>query len=969
MVTETNTQSNYRYPGIRPFYDNDIDRRLFFGRDTEKETLLHKILADNPVVLYARSGLGKTSLLNAGLSQALRDREFIPLKVRFNDPGLDPVQWIYAGIKEIAKQKSIEIEIGEKATLWQYFKTTYFWSDSNKMLTPVLILDQFEEFFTLYSPGVRKGFIRQLADVVNDKIPASLLESLQPGEPLPYGDNPPNVKIIISIREDYVGQLDEMSREIPDILHHHFRLLPLSREQARQAIIKPSQVQDEVIGSASFTFATEAVDTMLDFLCKRRERGIIRMTDEVESFQLQLLCRHIEDMVREKKKKETTDIIVKEEDLGGEAGMQRVMQRFYDDQVEQLRPGAEKETVRKLCEEGLISITDRRLSLEEDEITRQFKVSKDLLQELVNLRLLRAEPRVGSVYYELSHDTLVVPIRESQKKRISKKNSINKLYEEANELGTSLDYDGAAQKYKDILNIDNTYVKAYLELGQVYYDRRDYNEATEIYNEAIKNGIKSALIFHQLGRALFSAGKTEEAIQSFEEAIGIDPNLFMPYEGLGDVYRSREDFKKAIKYYNEALNIDKNKPGIYRELAVSYIKAGETDKAIEIFQEAIKVNLDYKDIHKEIAKVAKEKGEQKSIHIIDMIYELANQSGSKKTSHYFNFNLGYSYGILKKYDEAIAAFQKTIEIDPKDARAYYNMGFSYGKQEKYDEAIAAFQKAIEIDPKDAMTYYNMGISFGKQEKYDEAIAAFQKAIKIDPKDAMAYYNIGISFGKQEKYDKAIAAFQKAIEIDPKYAATYYNLGNALGRQEKYDEAIAAFQKAIEIDPKYAYAYNNMGVALKNQEKYDEVITAFQKFIEIDPGHTGARANLAEAYLISGHFDDAFSKANDLLKEKYISTYHVLTMRFIAICSLVLQGQQSDAVDQLKDFIKYYNSIPGEYDREWEYNTIKTFITRYEKLPPAQKNLLLQLVDLLESPKQEGDKKLKELEIAIEETFQ
>lgn len=256
---------------------------------------MHKILADNLVVLYARSGLGKTFLLNAGLSQALRDRGFIPMMVRFNDPEIEPVQWIYAGIEEIAKQKSVEVEAGEDATLWQYFKTTFFWSGSNKMLTPVL---------------------------------------------------------------------------------------------------------------------------MLDFLCKRREKGINKITDEVESFQLQLLCRYIEDMTREKTKKKSDEIIVKKEDLGGEAGMQRVLQRFYDDQMVRLVSWRQKEKVRSLCEKGLISITNRRLSLEEDEIKRRFKVSKVLLQELVNCRLLRAEPRVGSVYYELSHDTLVsrsVNRRESAK--------------------------------------------------------------------------------------------------------------------------------------------------------------------------------------------------------------------------------------------------------------------------------------------------------------------------------------------------------------------------------------------------------------------------------------------------------------------------------------------------------------------------------------------------------------------------
>jgi tetratricopeptide (TPR) repeat protein len=556
MVTEANTQTNYRYPGIWPFYDNDIDRRLFFGRDTEKEALLHKVLADNLVVLYARSGLGKTSLLNAGLSQALRDRGFIPLMVRFNDPKLDPVQGIYAGFKEIASQKSMEIEAGEDATLWQYFKTTYFWSDSNKMLTPVLILDQFEEFLTLYSPWERKGFIRQLADVVNNKVPASLLKSVKPEEPLPYSDKPPNVKAIISIREDYVGQLDEMSREIPDILHHRFRLLPLSREQAGQAIIKPSQVQDDVIDAAAFTFSTEAVDTMLDFLCKRRERGITKMTDEVESFQLQLLCRHIEDMVRERTKEEPGDIIVKKKDLGGEVGMQRVLQRFYDDQVEQLGPEVEKEKVRKLCEEGLISITDRRLSLEEEDITIRFNVPKVLLQELVNRRLLRAEPRVGSVYYELSHDTLVGPIRKSQKKRETKFNMKATVFTLIGILIVIL-------------------------INSIIIDREPFQSNTDIARNFLK-----------YGNSKFSEGKFEKAIEAYEEAIKNDPKLFDPHYKKGNALRRQERYTEAIVAYQKAINIEPKYNSAKMKLLETYLMAKQFKAALEKANDYLKnVNM------------------------------------------------------------------------------------------------------------------------------------------------------------------------------------------------------------------------------------------------------------------------------------------------------------------------------------------------------------------------------------------
>ncbi|MDH3603456.1 MAG: hypothetical protein OEU26_27915, partial [Candidatus Tectomicrobia bacterium] len=69
------------------------------------------------------------------------------------------------------------------------------------------------------------------------------------------------------------------------------------------------------------------------------------------------------------------------------------------------------------CERGLISAANRRLSLHEEDIAKRFRVPSNALAELVDQHLLRAEPRDTGVYYELSHDTLVEPVRESQRRR------------------------------------------------------------------------------------------------------------------------------------------------------------------------------------------------------------------------------------------------------------------------------------------------------------------------------------------------------------------------------------------------------------------------------------------------------------------------------------------------------------------------------------------------------------------------
>ncbi len=222
------------------------------------------------------------------------------------------------------------------------------------------------------------------------------------------------------------------------------------------------------------------------------------------------------------------------------------------------------------------------------------------------------------------------------------------------------------------------------------------------------------------------------------------------------------------------------------------------------------------------------------------------------------YNMGLALYYQGKLDEAIAAYQKAIEIDPDYADAYYNIGIALRKQGKLDEAIAAYQKAIEIDPDYADAYYNIGIALRKQGKLDEAIAAYQKAIEIDPDYAKAYYNIGIALRKQGKLEEAIAAYQKAIEIDPDYAKAYYNIGIALDDQGKLEEAIAAYQKAIEIDPDYAKAYYNMGIALRKQGKLEEAIAAYQKAIEIDPDDADAYNNMGYALEKQGKLEEAIA---------------------------------------------------------------------------------------------------------------
>ena len=126
-----------RYPGANPFTDTAMSRKVFCGRDKEIELLSNQVMANHLVVLFARSGLGKTSLMNAGIAHKLRQNGYFPLSVRVNDTKNGPHASLYDGIEEACRRRQIEHVPGLSASLWHYFKTTQFWRD-DLLLTPAV---------------------------------------------------------------------------------------------------------------------------------------------------------------------------------------------------------------------------------------------------------------------------------------------------------------------------------------------------------------------------------------------------------------------------------------------------------------------------------------------------------------------------------------------------------------------------------------------------------------------------------------------------------------------------------------------------------------------------------------------------------------------------------------------------------------------------------------------------------------
>ena len=191
------------------------------------------------------------------------------------------------------------------------------------------------------------------------------------------------------------------------------------------------------------------------------------------------------------------------------------------------------------------------------------------------------------------------------------------------------------------------------------------------------------------------------------------------------------------------------------------------------------------------------------------------------------FNKGYEAGIAKRWEEALNAFSKGIELDPYDAEAYYNRGITYSALGKYQQALKEYTKAIELKPNNADAYYLRGEAYGKLDNAQKAIEDYTRTVELKPDDVVAYNNRGNLYNKLGNYQQAIKDFTKTLELKPDLAVTYYNRGNAYNKLGYHKQAIDDYTRAIELTPDFAEAYINRGNVYNKLGNYQQAIDEYK----------------------------------------------------------------------------------------------------------------------------------------------
>jgi WD40 repeat protein len=373
------------YKGLAPFEDSSVDALFFFGREREREIVASNLLAYRLTVLYGASGVGKSSLLRAGVAYHLRRQG--EAVVVFSTWSGDPDTSLVADAREALAACFPDSDLNASG---EDLSTSFEGWTRGLGRDLYLILDQLDEYFLYHGDDV--GFAAQLAEVVT-----------RPGL---------RVNVLLSLRDDMLSRLDRFKALIPNLLSNYLRLDHLDRRGAREAIVGPlDQYNALVPRDDRVTAEPELVAAVLDqTIAGRVDSGEPVEGNRVEAPYLQLVMQRLWEEERSGGSR-----TLRLETLERLGGADEIVRAHLSEALESLSPG-DRDLAAKLFNH-LVTPSGTKISHGIGDLAQYAAVSErevaPVLAALVDERIVRPVTTPGQQdgsRYEIFHDVLAEPV-------------------------------------------------------------------------------------------------------------------------------------------------------------------------------------------------------------------------------------------------------------------------------------------------------------------------------------------------------------------------------------------------------------------------------------------------------------------------------------------------------------------------------------------------------------------------------
>lgn len=372
-MTVATTIAASPFRGLAAYGDSDLDALFFFGREREVDVISSNMIASRLTVFYGATGVGKSSVLRAGVVRALRAVPFPREVVVYQ-------AWSSSPVAQLAQDVASAAGVSARTSLTETIADAAAALDGELYL----ILDQFEELFAYDHGDLRRGsFLTELADA------------------LTQGDV--RASILLSLRDDALSKLDVLKTAVPALFANYLRLDHLDREAGRRAILGPVDRWNELFADGNTVHVEPAlVDAVLDQVTKP-EGGI-------ETPYLQLVLERLWEREREQ-----SSSVLRAETLDELGGARTIVGEHLTRALESLSP--QEQTTAASLFLHMVTPSGTKIAQSVPDLARYASVERDEVEtvadKLIADRVFRsvAEP-VGEQRLEIFHDVLAPAVTD-----------------------------------------------------------------------------------------------------------------------------------------------------------------------------------------------------------------------------------------------------------------------------------------------------------------------------------------------------------------------------------------------------------------------------------------------------------------------------------------------------------------------------------------------------------------------------
>ncbi|MGC4051272.1 MAG: tetratricopeptide repeat protein [Paludibaculum sp.] len=343
---------------------------------------------------------------------------------------------------------------------------------------------------------------------------------------------------------------------------------------------------------------------------------------------------------------------------------------------------------------------------------------------------------------------------------------------------------GATRVLETILKTAPANADAHLMLGSLLAEDGKPAEALEHLRQGVKLRPQSAEAHHALGEALKNFGQPEPARAEFQQAVTLNPNFAQARIDLGLVLLEANEFKTAAIHLDKAILLLGRKPdsAFPRYLrAKIHAENTETPKALTLLQDAVALQPGFAEAWSDLGQARK---------------TLLDEPG------------------------ALAAFEKSVSIDPENAIAQLRLGSEYLRQGRPHDAVQPLQMADRLKPDDQATLNSLQLALRQDGRPEEAQRVKQRLTEVlqaidkesqNAFNALRLNNEGAELEKAGQLAEAAGKYQAAVALDPAHVGIRVNYAIASLRLGRWAEGLEQLREALKRapgDPKITAALND-----------------------------------------------------------------------------------------------------------------------------------------------------------------